>query len=268
MPRSVAVILGSAYRDRGPAGLPLVPRTVSTRFGDHELFAVDADLPRPAFVVFRHGQPHRWLPHQIPWRRQAAALAALDVGALLVTSSVGVLDGGVPLHRPLLVSDLLMPDNRLPDGSSCTIFETPSPGQGHLVLEEGLFSLALAAQVEVLAERLGTPIAGRPVFAFVPGPRTKTRAENRAWAALGAQVNSMSLGPEVVLANELGIACAGLVIGHKYSTVAHANTAGRGEVAGSLDDARAAMEALVVAFLLEGEPVPFRNQLFRFGDSV
>lgn len=264
MSAPVAVILGSSYRDRGPAGLQLAERAVETPFGAYTLYEVIADLPRRAFVSFRHGLPHRYLPHQIPWRRQAAAFAALEVGALVVTSSVGVLDGAIPLNQPLLVSDVLMLDNRLPDGSSCSMFTQPTPGQGHLVLREGLMSRALGDQLSERADALGTPIAGHPVFAFVPGPRTKTRAENRAWATLGAQVNSMSLGPEVVLANELGIPCAGLVTGHKYSTTSHANPTGHSEVAASLVDARQAIESLVIDFLTRGEAVPFANHLFRF----
>ena len=34
---------------------------------------------------------------------------------------------------------------------------------------------------------------------------------------MGADVNSMTLAPEVILASELLIPCSGLVVGHKYS---------------------------------------------------
>lgn len=55
------------------------------------------------------------------------------------------------------------------------------------------------------------------VFAYCRGPRSKTPAENRAWRALGASVNSMTLGPEVVMAAELGMCTAAVVVGHKRS---------------------------------------------------
>jgi purine nucleoside phosphorylase len=74
----------------------------------------------------------------------------------------------------------------------------------------------------------------------------------------------MSLGPEVVLANELGIPCAGLVVGHKYSLSRGGEAAGEVDVARSLADSRDALERIVRAFLERGEPVPFGNELFRF----
>jgi len=260
-------IVGSAF-GRAPEGLALEPRPVDTPWGPHALHAVTG-LARPAYLAFRHGLPHRLLPHQIDYRAQAWALREVGCRALLVTSSVGVLDPDVPLLRPLLLRDLLYPDNRLPDGSACTVFAPPGParGQGHLVLEEGLFSPALAGQVRDLAAAEGVALGPEVVFAYAPGPRTKTPAENAYWAALGGQVNSMTVAPEVVLAAELGLPAAGLVVGHKRSGPA-AGAPDRAGVAESLAQARAAVERLVVAFLDRAEPVAPGNHLFRFeGDA-
>ncbi len=260
---SVAVIVGSAFGralDRGR--IRAHPETVQTRFGPAVLHRVDG---LDAYLLFRHGLPHRYLPHQVPYRAQAAALAAAGCRALLVTSSVGVLDPAVPLYQPLLVGDVVMLDNRLPDGSACTIFPEPVPGQGHLVLEEGLLSRALGAQVREIAAGAGVPLAeGAPTFLYRGGPRTKTAAENRLFAAMGAQVNSMSLAPELVLANELEIPTAGVVVGHKYS-VPGGVSPDRAGIAESLERSRAATEALVLAFLRRARPVAFGNHIYRFG---
>ncbi|NOY27461.1 MAG: MTAP family purine nucleoside phosphorylase [Oligoflexia bacterium] len=264
---SVAAILGSAFRTATLLGRPLQPRTLRTPFGPATLYR--HPQRDDAWLLFRHGIPHRWLPHQIPWRAHAWALHQVGCQALLITSSVGVLDASLPLNRPMLLADLLWPDNRLPDGSACTIFPEPVQGQGHLVLDEGIFSPALTRQ---LAELLPSePPMPHVVFAYVCGPRTKTAAENRWWAAQGAQVNSMSVGPESVLANELGIPVAGLVIGHKYSLPDAARTHERAlghslDAAGidaSLDDARTAVERAVDAFLTRAQAVTFGNHLHR-----
>ena len=262
---SVAAILGSAFADSFPDAFDLEPETVDTPFGAHTLHRVTG-AERPAYVSFRHGLPHRLLPNQIPYRAQAAALQAVDCKALLVTSSVGVLDADVPINRPLLVGDLIMLDNRLPDGSACTMFTEPTGRHGHLVLNDGMFASALNAQVEALAAREEAPIADRVVFAYVQGPRSKTPAENRLWPRLGAQVNSMTLGPEVVLANELEIPCAGLVVGHKYS-IPDRVPPEREALADTLDRSRAAQERIVTAFLRDADPVPFPNTIYRFGDA-
>src|SRR3990167_5465062 len=113
---TVAFILGSAYAGERPLGLELVADTVVTPHGPATLHHV---RDRAAVVLFRHGSPHRYLPNQIPYRAHAWALASAGVRSLIVTSSVGVLDPAVPLHQPLLVSDILMLENRLPDGSAC-----------------------------------------------------------------------------------------------------------------------------------------------------
>jgi purine nucleoside phosphorylase len=143
------------------------------------------------------------------------------------------------------------------------MFEAPSPEHGHLVLSEGLVSKALTEQVRELAGTLGVEIAGDVVFGYAGGPRSKTRAENRMWSRLGAEVNSMTLAPEMILANELQIPAAGLVTGHKYSLPSRDAPDRRG-VDASLLDARTAQKNLVAAFLQRGEPVPFGNHLYRY----
>jgi len=260
---SVAVILGSAFEEAALGEFALEPKEVRTGHGA-VVIHVSREASRTSYVLFRHGAPHRWLPNQIPYRAHALALATLGCGALLVTSSVGLLDPALRLNTPMLVGDILTLDNRLPDGTACTMHVEPVVGQSHLVLSEGLISRALNAQVAGLAADLGIAMGPEVVFGYVGGPRSKTRAENRMWAALGAQVNSMTLAPEIILANELGIPCAGLVIGHKHSTPA-TDAPDRRTIEQSLHDSRRAQEALVRAFLGRGEPVPFGNHLYRYG---
>jgi len=291
---SVGVILGSAFSREPPAGLELETEEVETPWGVYDLARVRG-AGRPAHVSFRHGRPHRLLPHRIPYRAQAWAFRAVGCEALLVTSSVGVLRPDIPLGRLLRVTDLLMTENRLPDGSACTVFQPPCPLEpGHLVLEEGLFSRALGRQLDELARAGGAPPpAGDVLFAYVGGPRGKTASENRLWGKLGADVNSMTLAPEVVLANELEIPCAAVVTGHKYSLPPGQKPArgARSGVSGdegvrteedraagpaaesgaavtrSLERSRTELESLVLAFLREAEPVPFGNHVYRFGSA-
>jgi 5'-methylthioadenosine phosphorylase len=260
---AVAAILGSAFAESLPGALSLEPEEVGTAWGRQTLYRVEGP-DRPAYVLFRHGLPHERLPNQINYRAQAAALRAVGCGALLVTSSVGVLDPDTPLYEPLLVDDLLMPENRLPDGSACTMFTEPSEAHGHLVLDDGLFATALTEQVRGLADGVQAPIADAVTFAYVQGPRSKTAAENRMWPRMGAQVNSMTLGPEVVLANELEIPCAGLVVGHKYS-IPDRDPPVQEALSATLGRSREEQERIVRAFLREGSPVDFPNTIYRFG---
>jgi 5'-methylthioadenosine phosphorylase len=301
---AIGVILGSAMGEEVIQELALQPVDVETPYGTERLFeGMRADGVR-MLALHRHGYPHQHLPHTIPVRAQIWALRMRGCGALVLNSSVGVLDPAVPLFTPLVPTDLLMPDNRLPDGSVCTLF-TPeamaaSPEvrarAGHLVLTEGIFSPPLRAHLTGLIERAGASAggasagqraspgvtvgtgagqqaadatrAGNPgadplIFVYAPGPRTKTPAENRYWRTAGGHVNSMSVGPEAVLACEAGIPCAALVVGHKPSTerdepLTHA------ALTRSLTAAREAATDILLAFLQEGRPVPAGNLLYQF----
>ncbi|MEZ4700980.1 MAG: 5'-methylthioadenosine phosphorylase [Rhodothermales bacterium] len=258
MSPAIAVIVGSAIQ-MGAFGRP-EPVRVETPWGPWTLYRVER-ADRPTYVSFRHDYPHRLLPNQIPYRAQAWALREVGCGGLLVTSSVGVLTASLPLYEPLVLTDILTLDNRLPDGSACTMFTEPDARHGHLVLNEGLFSGALSRQAAALAGRARDEAV---VFGYVGGPRTKTPAENRMWRDLGAHVNSMTLAPEVILANELEIPCAGLVVGHKYSVPDIDAPGDREAVAETLERSRLAFERAVLAFLQRAEPVAFGNHLFRF----
>ena len=261
--KSVAVILGSAFQDSMPQALNLERIEIQTTWGMQPLYHAK-NFQRPAFLLFRHGLPHRLLPNQINYRSQARALKQVDCGALLVTSSVGVMDCDLPLFKPMLLTDLMMLDNRLPDGSTCTMFAEPSSRQGHLVVTEGLFSGQLNQQIHRLAGDLIHAAKQQIIFAYVAGPRTKTPAESKIWHALGARVNSMTLAPEVILANELEIPCTGLVVGHKYSIPDIKNIADPESISDSLESSKDAMETLILRFLEKGKPVSFGNRIYRF----
>jgi len=264
--QSIALILGSAFEGSFAEKLKLTSHQINTEFGTITLHQTALRNDRPAYVLFRHGLPHTLLPNQINYRAQAAALKQINCGALLINSSVGVMDAGLPLYKPMLVTDLLMPENRLPDGSTCTIFPKPSAEHGHLLIKDGLFSSELNRR---LIRQHGSDIhiaASGVVFVYAGGPRGKTPAENRMWAQLGGQVNSMTLAPEVVLANELEMPTAGLVVGHKYS-VPDVENPRQEEIADTLTNARSATEKILMSFLLEGEPANFQNEIYRFKDE-
>lgn len=275
IPNAVVAIVGSGLSHNLPASWQLQAIEISTPWGDVTLHQY-ARSDRPAYLLFRHGIPHRWLPNQIPYKAHAWAIRAAGCGALLATSSVGVLDAALPLNTLLDVHDIVMLDNRLPDGSACTIYDAPSEYQGHLVLKDGLLSGKLRSQLQDLLAREDTTeniaedtaentvLEGPVTFAYAGGPRTKTGEENRIWRSLGADVNSMTLAPEIVLANELGIPCAAIVVGHKYSLVEEEMPGSDGSLSVSLDESGALLARVVTLFLEQGRPVPFGNLVYRF----
>ena len=259
--QTLAVILGSAFEKSIPEYLDMQTVEISTPWGNQVLYKKHISQKREVYAMVRHGVPHHLLPNQINYRAQASALKKVNCGALLINSSVGVLDPDLPLYKPMLLTDLIMPENRLPDGSTCTMFETPAEDQGHLVLNEGLFSKALSEQVFKLDPDTIHKTGSDLVFVYAGGPRSKTAAENKMWAQLGGQVNSMTVAPEVVLANELQIPVAGLVVGHKYSVPGIDNPP-EADIRETLEQARSATENILVKFLQQGKPVEFKNHIY------
>ncbi|HKI47028.1 MAG TPA: hypothetical protein VKA08_16990 [Balneolales bacterium] len=265
--KSIAVILGSAYQNSDLSNVRYNEISVDTSWGTQTIYRV-SDTKMPAYLLYRHNRNDHLLPHQIPYRRMVAALKEVNCGALVSTSSAAALVTDISLFKPLLITDIIMPENRLPDGSTCTMFPEHTDGQGHLILSEGLISQSLNAQLKAISKNIPDQKQRDIVFAYAGGPRSKTQAENRMWALLGAHVNSMTLAPEIVLANEMEIPCAGFVIAHKYSIPGISNPKNSDDIDLQLQKARDSFETIITRFLMEGQPVPFANHIYRYDDRI
>ena len=169
-------------------------------------------------AISRHGPDHRFLPHQIGYRANLAALALLGARAVLATSVVGAVDPELSLGRPVLFDDLFFPDNRLPNGETCTIFTEPGdPERGHLILSEP-FSPHLRNRIARAAEELELRPTLGGVYGHTNGPRFETRSEIRSFAAAGVTAVSLTCGPEAVLAGELELPYALVGFPVNYAT--------------------------------------------------
>lgn len=255
---SIVAIVGSNYDSAKIAGYALEEHTIKTMLGKLKYYRFPCE--RPCYVIFRHGLPYRYLPHDIPYEIHAQLLSDLQCEALLLTSSVGVLDESLPLFTPMLVTDLIMLDNRLPDGRICSLKST-NKKPFHLVFQEGPFSNAMNQQIKNHFEQTNAAMQ-EVIYAYFPGPRTKTRSENRCLSLMGAQVNSMTMGPELVLANELGIPTMSLVVGHKYSLATQQSIETLG-LAESIVKSKQALEKWI-AWFFQNITVPcFANMLYQ-----
>ena len=169
-------------------------------------------------AISRHGSGHRFLPHQIPYRANLAALSQLGARAVLGTTVVGAVDPALALGRPVLFDDLYFPENRLPNGEICTIFTAPGdPDRGHLILSEP-FSPHLRSRTARAAADLGLEPTVGGVYGHTNGPRFETRSEVRSFAAAGVTAVSLTCGPEAILAGELELPYALIGFPVNYAT--------------------------------------------------
>jgi 5'-methylthioadenosine phosphorylase len=167
-------------------------------------------------MLARHGKNHRFLPHHIPHLAHFEALRQLDVTAVISCSVCGILNPDWELGKPVLVNDIYYPDNRLGDGRTCSLFQTPGEaGRGHL-LASSLIKSSLASAIRPL---LDNPEEG--VYGHVNGPRFNTRTEINALQTAGVDLISQTCGPEAVLANELELPYALVAFGVDYANGVH-----------------------------------------------
>jgi len=206
----LAVISGSGFYDF--PGLKIAEeKNVSTRYGDVTVPTGNWGNKKIAFIA-RHGTGHSLLPNMINYRANLLALKALDARAVIATTVCGVLDASIPLAKPVVFSDLYFPENRLPDGPLCSIFDDRgSPERGHLIFARP-FSNDLRKQVIEAADE---PLT-EAVYAHVNGPRFNSKPEIRALRKHASFI-SQTAGPEIVIAGELEIPIALLGFGIDYA---------------------------------------------------
>lgn len=185
-----------------------VTRRVTTAHGEADVTLGSVAGQEVAFLP-RHGGGHVLLPHQINYRANALALAALGVTRLFATSAVGSLREDLPPGSLALLSDFLdFTRTRpltlaVPGEASPTRFHVDM-GQPYCpVLRDLLRDTAASMEVEP---------ALQATYVCVEGPRYESHAEIRMFQGLGGDVVGMTGVPEVVFARELGQCYAALAI--------------------------------------------------------
>ncbi len=197
-----AVIGGSGLYRLGLLQEPTA-LTVHTPYGSHAPGLTVGLLAgqRTAFLP-RHGERHTLPPHRVPYRANMWALRELGVTSVVAVSAMGGLSDA---H---LVGDLALPDQFIDwtHNRPSTFFDGP------VVVHTSLadpFCPQLRELLKRGAIELGERVHERGTCLCFEGPRFSTRAESRLYRdVLHAELLSMTLVPEVVLARELGICYA------------------------------------------------------------
>lgn len=206
----LAVISGSGFYDfPGLQNKDL--KILQTKYGEAELVTGQVFDKKLAFLA-RHGEKHTLLPNHINYKANMCAIKELGARALIATTVCGVLDPEVPLARMFIFDDLYFPENRLPDGQLCTLFdEAGDKKRGHYIFFKP-FSPQLRDQFKQVAHNS----INDAVYAHVNGPRFNSRAEIRMLRQYATCV-SQTAGPEIVLAGELEIPSVLLGYGVDYA---------------------------------------------------
>jgi purine-nucleoside phosphorylase len=203
---AVGIILGSGWggladRVEAPVAIPYatVPHFPISAVDGHESRLVLGGLAGRS-VALLQGRPHYYEGYAMQeLTLPVRALAALGIGALIVTNAAGGLN---PALRPgdlMLIRDIinLMGANPL-RGPNDERLGPRFPGMRALCSTECARAARAAARSAGIRLRAG-------VFAGVGGPSYETAAEVRMLRRLGADAVGMSTVPELIVARHAGI---------------------------------------------------------------
>ena len=209
--------------------------------------------------IARHGIMHKQLSNHVNYRANIAALDMLGVDAIISTTACGVLLPSIPLGKLFVFDDMFFPDNRLPDGSFCTMFElSKNPDKGHYIFKKP-FSKALGDQFADISDDCVTNL----VYGQVTGPRFNTQAEIK-WLSGFASAISQTGGFEAVLAGEMQIPFCLLGYGMNYADGISDNDTSIDDFDEYIEDSNAVFSDILREFIKYHEDVEFEGEIYQF----
>jgi purine nucleoside phosphorylase len=189
--------------------------------------------PVTFLLQYRHGDPHRWLPHEVNYRANLWQLHRAQVDAVVGANTVGHID------RRLAVGGLVMPDQLIDYtwGRPATFGGTGGlpAGTSHVEFTEP-FDAALRGRLATAAAAAGIPLEATGTYGVTQGPRLETAAEIERLARDGCTIVGMTAMPEAALAREAGLPYALLCVSVNAA-------AGRGVAGESMHASMAAARA-------------------------
>lgn len=247
-------IVGSGFYEY--KGLKCV--SVKTEWGVAELLRGKIS-GKDTVIICRHGKNHESLPHHINYRANIAALKEVGCTAVISCSVVGVINPNLQLGKPYIIRDLHFPENRLPDGESCTFFTKPGAHErGHLIAGS-LFHGDLKQMCSDLLD------ADQATYAYSIGPRFNTKMEIVALQSAGCDLVSQTCGPEAVLTNELEIPYAMVTFAIDYANSVREEPTPVEELNHHLAKSQEVFKKLIEDYNKQGEPdLRFENFVYRF----
>jgi 5'-methylthioadenosine phosphorylase len=195
----------------------------------------------------------------INYRANLVALKELRTKAIVATTVCGVLDPDIPLAKLAVFDDLYFPDNRLPNGEACTVYDKRGEkSRGHYIFDKP-FSQQLRQQ---LIDAAGDPLTN-VVYAHANGPRFNTKAEIKMLRNHASFV-SQTAGPEIVLAGELEIPYALLGFGVDYANGVKKEPTPVEELKENLKKSKMVFTSVIRELIKEYTAPTFSGYIYRF----
>ncbi len=163
-------------------------------------------------LLARHGREHTIPPTQVNYRANMHALKECGCTHILATTAVGSLREAIGRGH-LVILDQFIDFTRHRTITFHDAFAPHTPV--HVSMAEP-FSAFLREILISTAGSLCLDVHKRGTVITIEGPRFSTRAESQMFRLWGADVINMSIAPEAILANELGIPYAAIAMSTDY----------------------------------------------------
>ncbi|MGC8837683.1 MAG: S-methyl-5'-thioadenosine phosphorylase [Anaerolineae bacterium] len=174
----------------------LRPLEVETPFGPPSSPIVLGDLEgRTVAFLARHGEGHRFLPHEVNYRANLYALKALGVERVVGVTACG------SLREEIAPGDFVIPDQLLDFTRRRTATFFGEGVAAHIAFADP-YCPDLSRWTADALEAVGARVHRGGTYLIVDGPRFSTRAESRLFQRWGADIIGMTAVPEAQLARE------------------------------------------------------------------
>lgn len=161
-------------------------------------------------LLSRHGRQHTLPPSQVNNRANIWALRELGCAQVLTTAACGSLRAEIG-RGSIVIPDQFIDFTRHRAVSFFDAFEPGIQNAKHTPMADP-FDAAMRQSLLATGRELHLDIRDGGTILTLEGPRFSTRAESRMFRAWGADLVNMTIAPEVILANELGLPYATMAV--------------------------------------------------------
>lgn len=163
-------------------------------------------------LLSRHGRQHTIPPSQVNNRANIHAMKQAGCTHIIATTACG------SLREEIGRGDLVVPDQFIDftRHRNISFFDAFEPGEMKHTPMADPFDFKLRNLIISSADSLGLRVHSKGTVITIEGPRFSTRAESRMFRMWGADIINMSVAPEAILANEIGIPYAAIAMSTDY----------------------------------------------------
>jgi len=186
---------------------------IETPYGDPSSSILTGEISGvDVALLSRHGRDHAIPPTQVNNRANIYALQILGCTHIIATTACGSLREEIK-RGDIVILDQFIDFTRHRDLTFYTDFKN---GQLKHTAMADPFSSEIRDLLIMNSGELGLPFHPKGTVVTIEGPRFSTRAESKMFRVWGADVINMSVAPEVILSNEIGIPYCAIAISTDY----------------------------------------------------